>query len=93
MNTGNLLTDIPDELYELYEQRFPDPRHLGGHGGPRPRPPPGPRYLRADMRDFDLPEVFDAVVCLDSALLYCHHNHDLVAFLERCADHLAPGGS
>jgi len=53
---------------------------------------PGPHYLRADMRDFDLPEIFDAVVCLDSALLCGHHNHDLVAFPERCAHHLAPGG-
>ncbi|MFF5786137.1 class I SAM-dependent methyltransferase [Streptomyces sp. NPDC012693] len=53
---------------------------------------PGPAHRRADMRDFDLGTVFDAVVCLDSALLYCHTNDDLTAFLARCRTHLAPGG-
>ncbi|WP_329376230.1 class I SAM-dependent methyltransferase [Streptomyces sp. NBC_01351] len=53
----------------------------------------GPAYHRADMRDFDLaPRTFDAVVCLDSALLYCHTNEDLTAFLARCRAHLTPGG-
>ncbi|MEV7520044.1 methyltransferase domain-containing protein [Streptomyces sp. NPDC091371] len=53
---------------------------------------PGPAYHHADMRDFDLGRTFDAVVCLDSALLYCHTNEDLTAFLARCRAHLAPGG-
>ncbi|MDH2388442.1 class I SAM-dependent methyltransferase [Streptomyces sp. HNM0663] len=53
---------------------------------------PGPDYHRADMRDFDLKAAFDAVVCLDSALLYCHTNDDLTAFLDRCRAHLTPGG-
>ncbi|MBQ0851613.1 class I SAM-dependent methyltransferase [Streptomyces sp. BH-SS-21] len=54
---------------------------------------PGPRYVRADLRDFSLgPEVFDAVVCLDSALLYCHTNDDLDGFLASCRRTLAPGG-
>ncbi|MGW0390008.1 class I SAM-dependent methyltransferase [Streptomyces sp. NPDC003042] len=54
---------------------------------------PGPGYHHADMRDFDLGDaVFDAVLCLDSALLYCHTNEDLAAFLARCRAHLAPGG-
>ncbi|MCY0934973.1 class I SAM-dependent methyltransferase [Streptomyces sp. H34-S4] len=53
---------------------------------------PGPAYHLADMREFDLDASFDAVVCLDSALLYCHTNDDLSAFLARCRAHLTPGG-
>ncbi|MEW2137981.1 class I SAM-dependent methyltransferase [Streptomyces sp. NPDC005409] len=52
----------------------------------------GPAHHRADMRDFDLGTRFDAVLCLDSALLYCHTNEDLTAFLARCRGHLVPGG-
>lgn len=53
---------------------------------------PGPAYHLADMRDFALGATFDAIVCLDSALLYCHTNEDLAAFLARCRAHLTPGG-
>lgn len=57
---------------------------------------PGPRYVRADLRRFHLedlaPRPFDAVVCLDSALLYCHTNDDLDGFLDSCRRALAPGG-
>ncbi|GJF34678.1 hypothetical protein KNE206_73780 [Kitasatospora sp. NE20-6] len=52
---------------------------------------PGPEYLHADMRSFDLGRAFDAVICLDSALLHCHTNDDLDAFLTRCRRHLVPG--
>ncbi|SFD75945.1 class I SAM-dependent DNA methyltransferase [Streptomyces aidingensis] len=54
---------------------------------------PGPEYLAADLRGFDLGRcVFDAVLCLDSALLYCHSNDELAGFLASCRRHLAPGG-
>lgn len=72
---------------------------------------PGPRYVRADLRDFSpevfpcgvlapavvspavvSPAVFDAVVCLDSSLLYCHTNDDLDGFLASCRRSLLPGG-
>ncbi|MFJ4779996.1 class I SAM-dependent methyltransferase [Streptomyces sp. NPDC088762] len=53
---------------------------------------PGPDHHRADMRHFDLGRTFDAVLCLDSALLYCHTNDDLMACLTACRRHLAPGG-
>ncbi|MFJ3096580.1 class I SAM-dependent methyltransferase [Streptomyces hydrogenans] len=53
---------------------------------------PGPDYRHADMRDADLGRVFDAVLCLDSALLHCHTNPELAAALAVCARHLAPGG-
>ncbi|MEU3725785.1 class I SAM-dependent methyltransferase [Streptomyces sp. NPDC031705] len=53
---------------------------------------PGPDYHRADLRDFALGRTFDAVLCLDSALLYCHTNDDLTACLTACRRHLAPGG-
>ncbi|MBT2526593.1 class I SAM-dependent methyltransferase [Streptomyces sp. ISL-99] len=54
---------------------------------------PGPEYVRADLREFDLgQEPFDAVVCLDSALLYCHTNDELDGFLASCRRCLTPGG-
>ncbi|MFD8045106.1 class I SAM-dependent DNA methyltransferase [Streptomyces chartreusis] len=57
---------------------------------------PGPVYVRADLRGFDLREsggaAFDAVVCLDSSLLYCHTNDQLDGFLGSCRRALAPGG-
>ncbi|UZI32818.1 class I SAM-dependent methyltransferase [Streptomyces sp. VB1] len=54
---------------------------------------PGPHYTRADLHEFDLGEgAFDAVVCLDSALLYCHTNVQLDGFLSSCRRSLAPGG-
>ncbi|MEV7617312.1 class I SAM-dependent methyltransferase [Streptomyces sp. NPDC089799] len=53
---------------------------------------PGPDYHRADMRAFDLGRTFDAVLCLDSALLYCHTNDDLASCLAAVRRHLSPGG-
>lgn len=54
---------------------------------------PGPEYVRADLHGFDLGRgVCDAVVCLDSALLYCHTNDQLDGFLSSCRHALAPGG-
>jgi SAM-dependent methyltransferase len=50
------------------------------------------RFVSGDMRNFALGARFDVVTCLDSALLYCHTNADLTAFLARCREHLAPGG-
>ncbi|WP_079049603.1 FAD binding domain-containing protein [Streptomyces torulosus] len=35
---------------------------------------------------------FDAVVCLDSSLLYCHTGDQLDSFLASCRHALAPGG-
>ncbi|RZB18811.1 class I SAM-dependent methyltransferase [Streptomyces sp. F001] len=52
---------------------------------------PGPAYVRADLHGFDL-GTFDAVVCLDSALLYCHTNDQLDGFLASCRRALGPGG-
>ncbi|KUL31131.1 SAM-dependent methyltransferase [Streptomyces regalis] len=54
---------------------------------------PGPAYVRADLCGFDLGRAaFDAVVCLDSSLLYCHTNDQLDGFLASCRRALAPGG-
>jgi SAM-dependent methyltransferase len=47
---------------------------------------------QADMREFDLGRSFDVITCLDSAMLYCHTNADLEAFLGRCRAHLQPSG-
>ncbi|MBT2423178.1 class I SAM-dependent methyltransferase [Streptomyces sp. ISL-22] len=57
---------------------------------------PGPVYVRADLHGFDLRDpggaAFDAVVCLDSSLLYCHTNDQLDGFLASCRHALAPDG-
>ncbi|MBQ1025037.1 bifunctional 2-polyprenyl-6-hydroxyphenol methylase/3-demethylubiquinol 3-O-methyltransferase UbiG [Micromonospora sp. C95] len=53
---------------------------------------PAVRFVQADLRTFDLTDRFDVITCLDSALLYCHHNADLTVFLRRCHRHLRPGG-
>ncbi|MEU9111046.1 class I SAM-dependent methyltransferase [Streptomyces sp. NPDC048483] len=56
---------------------------------------PGPEYIRAGLRRFDLDlrqRPFNAVVCLDSALLYCHTNDELDGFLVSCQRALSPGG-
>ncbi|WP_380284369.1 class I SAM-dependent methyltransferase [Kitasatospora purpeofusca] len=53
---------------------------------------PGPAYHVGDMREFTLPGRFHAVLCLDSALLYCHTNADLDALFGRLRRHLRPGG-
>ncbi|GAQ71154.1 dTDP-3-amino-3,4,6-trideoxy-alpha-D-glucopyranose [Streptomyces turgidiscabies] len=54
---------------------------------------PGPQYVSADLTTFELGAgVFDAVVCLDSAMLYCHTNDQLDGFLTSCRRALAPGG-
>ncbi|PWI13279.1 SAM-dependent methyltransferase [Streptomyces sp. Act143] len=52
---------------------------------------PGPEYVHADLHGFDVGR-FDAVVCLDSALLYCHTNTQLDAFLTSCRRALSSGG-
>lgn len=53
---------------------------------------PRARFEVADMREFALAADFDVITCLDSALLYCHGNDEIDAFLSRCGQHLRPGG-
>ncbi|WP_406390271.1 class I SAM-dependent DNA methyltransferase [Streptomyces sp. NBC_00887] len=54
---------------------------------------PGPVYTRADLSGFALGRrAFDAAVCLDSSLLYCHTNEQLDGFLASCRRALAQGG-
>lgn len=54
---------------------------------------PGPAYVQADLSRFDFGHrAFDAVVCLDSSLLYCHSNEQLDGFLTSCRRTLVPGG-
>lgn len=54
---------------------------------------PGPAYARADIRRFDVGgPAFDAVVCMDSSMLYCHTNDELDGFLDSCRRALGPGG-
>lgn len=53
---------------------------------------PEAEFVVGDMRRFSLGQEFDVVTCLDSALLYCNRNEELVSFLQRCREHLRPGG-
>ncbi len=54
---------------------------------------PGPTYVTADLRGFDFgPDAFDAITCLDSALLYCHTGDELDGLLASCRRALTPGG-
>jgi SAM-dependent methyltransferase len=53
---------------------------------------PAVQFVEGDLRTFGLGRRFDVVTCLDSAMLYCHTNAELTALLDRCNDHLDPGG-
>lgn len=54
---------------------------------------PGPAYACADLREFALDAApFDAVTCLDSAMLYCHTGEQLDGLLRSCRRALVPGG-
>ncbi len=53
---------------------------------------PTVEFVPGDMRSFTLGRRFDVLTCLDSTMLYCHGNHDLMAFLNCCRGHLTPGG-
>ncbi|GCE37945.1 hypothetical protein Rhow_000829 [Rhodococcus wratislaviensis] len=45
-----------------------------------------------DLRDFAVSERFDAVICLDSSLLYCHTDSELESCLRCARAHLRSGG-
>ena len=53
---------------------------------------PGVSACVGDLREFSLDDRFDAVVCLDSSLLYCHTDAELESCLRSCRAHLRPGG-
>jgi len=50
------------------------------------------RWVRADLRDFDLGETFDAVLVPFNTLCHLHEREAIEAALARIAAHLAPGG-
>lgn len=45
-----------------------------------------------DLRDFQVGARFDAITCLDSALLYCHTDDELESCLRCTRSHLRAGG-
>lgn len=45
-----------------------------------------------DLRNFAVGERFDAIVCLDSSLLYCHTDAELESCLRSARAHLRTGG-
>jgi SAM-dependent methyltransferase len=51
-----------------------------------------PRFLRADMRSFELGEVFDAAVCMFGAFGYLLTPRDVLQSLRRIKAHLKPRG-
>jgi SAM-dependent methyltransferase len=52
-----------------------------------------PRVLRKDMRDMDLANEFDAVICMDSAFLYLLKDEDILQALSAFHKALKPGGA
>lgn len=56
------------------------------------RKAPGIRWLEGDMRDFSLPERFDAVTCLYDSLNYLLTPGELSQTFERVAHHLTRDG-
>ena len=53
---------------------------------------PEGRYRVGDMRTLDLPERYDAVLCLFSAIGYVVHEEALMETLKSLARHVKPGG-
>ncbi|BAH48679.1 class I SAM-dependent methyltransferase [Rhodococcus opacus] len=53
---------------------------------------PGVSASVGDLRNFQLGETVDAVICLDSSLLYCHTDDELESCLRCCRSHLRTGG-
>ena len=53
---------------------------------------PAARLLRADVREFTLPERFDVVTCLFDSLNYLTTRRDLERAFRRARRHLAEGG-
>lgn len=53
---------------------------------------PETRFHLADMTDFDLGEMFDALVCMFSSIAYITSLKDLAAMIRSCERHLNPGG-
>ncbi len=51
-----------------------------------------PRFVRADMRRFDLGRTFDAIVCMDGAFTHLLTARDVLAHLRAVRRHLRPGG-
>jgi ubiquinone/menaquinone biosynthesis C-methylase UbiE len=53
---------------------------------------PAGRFVEADMRDFDLPDRYDAVLCLFSSIGYLRTLDRITEALRCFRRHLAPGG-
>ncbi len=51
-----------------------------------------PRWLRADMRRFELHRTFDAAICMDDAFTHLLTERDIVGHLRTVRRHLAAGG-
>lgn len=60
-----------------------------GNGSPAPS---APRFVQADLSDFDLGESFDSATCLYDSLNYILEADKLQAAFARIAAHLEPGG-
>jgi SAM-dependent methyltransferase len=53
---------------------------------------PAGRFVVADMSDFQLPNRYDALLCLFSSIAYLRTLERVTRALARFRDHLAPGG-
>ena len=53
---------------------------------------PAGRFYEADMREFDLPDRYDAVICMFSSIGYVRTLPELERALRTFGKHVAPGG-
>lgn len=53
---------------------------------------PNGTFLCGDMRDFDLNQTFDCVICPYNSLMHLTNHHDALSAVKRLAAHCQPGG-
>lgn len=53
---------------------------------------PTGRYVKADMRDFELAKTYDAVICLHSSIGYLNDSEEIRTALRLFNEHTAAGG-
>ncbi|MFC5405174.1 class I SAM-dependent DNA methyltransferase [Cohnella soli] len=80
--------DISSEMLSVARSKWDEPTARGGY-----RDEPGTiRWLQQDMRDWELPEAADAVICFCDCLNYLTEGHDVAAAIQATYEGLAPGG-
>ncbi|MFC5471637.1 class I SAM-dependent DNA methyltransferase [Cohnella suwonensis] len=80
--------DISSEMLSVARSKWDEPSARGGY-----RDEPGTiRWLQQDMRDWDLPQPADAVICFCDCLNYLTERRDVTAAIRATYEGLEPGG-